>query len=104
MLVVLTVMAVTILGAFSMQPVDALTFDTDKENVQLTEAQKKEIAKLEKDILEKKKEVISKYVQYGVMTEEKGEKVISRLEERYKKLEQNEFVPKWHKCKKKHSH
>ncbi|MGI6226864.1 MAG: YckD family protein, partial [Peptococcales bacterium] len=70
---------------------------------QLTDAQKKELATLQKEILEKKKEVISKYVEYGVMSKEKGDKIISRLEKRYERLEQNGFVPQWdnHKNKSK---
>ncbi len=71
--------------------------DSTKPDVQLTEAQKQEIATLHKDILNKKKELITKYVKYGVMSEEKGKKIISRLEQRYEHLEQNGFVPKWDK-------
>ncbi|MDF2547638.1 MAG: hypothetical protein K0R93_2536 [Anaerosolibacter sp.] len=91
-------------GILSVQPVEALTFDAEKTTVQLTEAQKRELATLHKDILIKRKEVISKYVEYGVMTEEKGKKIISRLEKRYEKLEENGFVPKWDKSKKKRCH
>jgi len=86
-------------------PVWANTQDADnKTTVQLTEDQKKELAALHKDILAKKKELISKYVEYGVISKEKGEKIISRLEKRYERLEQNGFVPHWDKCKKKGSH
>ncbi|MFZ7102875.1 MAG: YckD family protein [Peptococcaceae bacterium] len=69
-------------------------------NVQLTETQKKELAGLHQEILAKKKELITKYVKYGVMSEEKGKKIISRLEKRYEKLEQNGFIPHWDKSKK----
>ncbi|HQA06988.1 MAG TPA: YckD family protein [Syntrophomonadaceae bacterium] len=67
--------------------------------MQLTEKQKQELSALHKDILNKKKEVISKYVEYGVMSEEKGKKIISRMEKRYQMLEQNGFIPKWEKPK-----
>jgi argininosuccinate lyase len=66
----------------------------EKLNVQLTEQQKKELSILHKDILAKKKEVIAKYVKYGVIPKEKGDKIISHLEERYAKLEQNGFIMK----------
>ncbi|MBB6214436.1 uncharacterized protein YlaN (UPF0358 family) [Anaerosolibacter carboniphilus] len=91
-------------GVLSIQPVEGLTLDAEKATVQLTEAQKKELATLQKEILMKRKEVISKYVEYGVMTEEKGKKIISRLEKHYEKLEKNGFVPKWDKSKKKRCH
>lgn len=70
-----------------------------KSNVQLTDKQVKELAALHKDILNKKKELISKYVDYGVLSEEKGKKIISRMEQRYKKLEQNGFILKREKPK-----
>lgn len=78
--------------------------DTGKTTVQLTETQKKELAALHKEILGKKKELISKYVEYGVMSKEKGEKITSRLEKRYERLEQNGFIPQWDKSKRKGSH
>ncbi|WP_416826580.1 YckD family protein [Ectobacillus polymachus] len=61
----------------------------------LTTEQKKEISSLERDILEKKKKVISKYVEYGVISKEKGDAIISRLQERYNTLEKNGFIHKW---------
>ncbi|RXT15535.1 DUF2680 domain-containing protein [Ammoniphilus sp. CFH 90114] len=70
--------------------------------VELTVQQKSELAALHKEILEKRKEVINKYVQFGVMTEEKGKKVISHLEEHYTKMEKNGFIPKYDKHHKKH--
>lgn len=70
-----------------------------KPNAQLTEAQKQEIAALHKDILAKKKQLVNKYVEFGVISEEKGKKIISRMEQRYQKLEQNGFIPKWEKTR-----
>lgn len=67
--------------------------------VELTELQKNELANIHKGIMEKKKELITKYVEYGVITEEKGKMIITRFEERYKKLEQNGFIPKCDKQK-----
>lgn len=64
--------------------------------VQLNEQQKAELAKLHKDILEKKKEMINKYVEYGVIPEEKGQAMITHFEKHYEMLEQNGFVWKMH--------
>jgi hemolysin activation/secretion protein len=64
--------------------------------VKLTEQQKTELANLHKDILEKKKEMISKYIEFGVIPEEKGQMMISHFEKHYEMLEQNGFVWKMH--------
>ncbi|WP_332693736.1 DUF2680 domain-containing protein [Halalkalibacter lacteus] len=77
--------------------------DQIESKVELTEEQKVGIAKLHKDVLEKKKEVINKYVEYGVYTEEKGKKIASMFDKHYIKLEQNGFIPKWD-GKSKHHH
>ncbi|MEW9667887.1 YckD family protein [Ammoniphilus sp. 3BR4] len=66
-----------------------------EKKVELTVQQKSELAALHKEILEKKKEVIKKYVQFGLMSEEKGQKIISHLEEHYAKKEKNGFIPQW---------
>ncbi|MEW6622968.1 MAG: YckD family protein [Bacillota bacterium] len=94
---------VAVLGVIPVLADDSLNTDSGNAAVQLTEAQKEEIAALHKGILEKQKEVISKYVEYGVITKEKGDYMISRLEKRYEKLEQNGFIPKWAKCNRKYS-
>ncbi|AGK56117.1 YckD family protein [Bacillus sp. 1NLA3E] len=73
-----------------------------KPAVQLTEQQKTELANLHKDILEKKKEMILKYVEFGVIPEEKGQMIISHFEKHYEMLEQNGFIfrmpPNHHKA------
>ncbi|MGB4702899.1 MAG: YckD family protein [Syntrophomonadaceae bacterium] len=77
----------------------AVNAGTPKQEIQLTEKQKQELAALYKDVLNKKKEIISKYVEYGVLSEETGKKIISRMEKRYEMLEQSDFIPKWGKPK-----
>ncbi len=89
-----------VLGALPVHAEQGLTVDSGNVSVQLTETQKQELAALHQDILAKQKEVVAKYVEYGVITQEKGDKIISRLEKRYEKLEQNQFIPKWAKCRK----
>jgi hypothetical protein len=74
--------------------------DQNEPKVELTEKQKEEMAKLHKDVLEKKKEVINKYVEYGVFTEEKGKKITAMFDKHYIKLEQNGFIPKWDESRK----
>jgi len=88
------------LGALPVNARRTLPVITANGAVQLTEAQQKELATLHQDILEKRKEVVSKYVEYGVISQEKADKLISRLDKRYEMLEKNEFIPHRGKCKK----
>lgn len=67
-----------------------------QQEVQLNEQQKAELAKMHKDILDKKKEMIKKYVEFGVIPEEKGQMMISHFEKHYEMLEQNGFVWRMH--------
>jgi hypothetical protein len=71
--------------------------------VQLTEEQKQELAELHTDVLEKKKAVVAKYVEFGVFNAEKAEKINAMFDRHYQKLEENDFIPKWD-GKKKHRH
>ena len=71
-------------------------------DVKLSTEQQEEMKSLQQDALNQKKEIINKYVEYGVFSKEKGEKIITHLEERYLKMEQNGFVPIFHDDYKKH--
>ncbi|MDQ0351950.1 hypothetical protein J2R98_001782 [Alkalibacillus filiformis] len=64
------------------------------EDVELTEEQKAEIEALHHNAFEQHKVIIEKYVEYGVFTEEKGDKMKSYLDERFEKLKENDFIPK----------
>ena len=103
-----TAMLATLLFTLSfgagMSPIQAE--ETKKEIVQLTEQQKKELSVLHKEMIEKHKTIVSKYVEFGVIPKEKGEKINSRLDKKYEKLEKNGFVPHWDhkKHKEKHGH
>ncbi|MGN7946028.1 uncharacterized protein DUF2680 [Bacillus altitudinis] len=61
--------------------------------VKLTTEQQKQIEVLEQQILSKRKEVIEKYVQYGVLTKEQGTHITKRMDEHYNHLKNNGFVP-----------
>lgn len=62
------------------------------EEVKLTDAQKAELAKLHKGIMEQKKQLLQKYVEFGVIPKDKADKMIQRFEEHYKMLEDNGFI------------
>jgi hypothetical protein len=60
--------------------------------VQLTEDQRAELADIYRDLLEEKKELVQKYVEFGVIPKEKGDQMMQRFEEHFKMVEQNGFM------------
>jgi hypothetical protein len=102
-IIIMAVMMLSV-SVFCISPVQAEDSKGDVVNktVKLSDQQISELSTLNKDILEKKKQVISKYVEYGIMTEKKGKIMISRMEKYYTKLEQDGFIPNWDKPKRKH--
>lgn len=104
-IIILAVMMLFV-SVFSISFVQAENSKGDAINrtVTLSDQQKNELAALNKDILEKKKQVISKYVEYGVMSEQKGQIMISKMEKYYTKLEQDGLIPNWENPKKKNKH
>lgn len=93
-LITVGLLAVGVFGVASAEP-------ESQEKVELTDEQKEEMASLQKEVLEKEKQVIQKYVEYGVISKDKGDKVISHLEKHFEKLEANGYVPMWDKKHKK---
>lgn len=65
--------------------------EQDKQ-IQLTESQKAELSEIYQDLMEEKKELIQKYVEFGVLSKEKGEQMIQKFEEHYKMAEKNGFM------------
>jgi hypothetical protein len=64
----------------------------EKKQVQSTEAQKNELSALHKDILEKKKQLVAKCIEFGNIPKETGEQIISHWENHYANLQHNCFV------------
>ncbi|MGG3608611.1 YckD family protein [Priestia megaterium] len=67
----------------------------------MTSQQKQELSVLYKEMLAKKKEILSKYVEYGVLSKTESQNISSHMENRYQHMEKNGFVPKRH-CHKMH--
>lgn len=63
-----------------------------EKQIQLTESQKAELSEIYQDIMEEKKELIQKYVEFGVLSKEKGNQMTQKLEKRYKMAEKNGFM------------
>ncbi len=67
----------------------------ETEEVKLSDEQIEEIKTLKQEVMEKEKQIIEKYVEYGVFPEEKGQKIIEHMEKKYEKLQENNFIPNW---------
>ncbi|OUM89538.1 MAG: hypothetical protein C6P37_11505 [Caldibacillus debilis] len=65
-------------------------------NTQLTEEQQKELENLHTEILDLRKELMEKYVEYGIFSKEQAEDYLSHMESRFERLKQNGFIPHWH--------
>ncbi|MGN1402412.1 MAG: DUF2680 domain-containing protein [Bacillus sp. (in: firmicutes)] len=83
-------------------PIAAGEADTStQEEQELTPEQLAEVKKIHQTILNEKKRLIGLYVEYGQMTEEEGEKLISRFDKHYEMAENYGFqIPKHHPFKK----
>ncbi len=93
----LIILSVMLLSGFYMETAHGETPQMEKRpvthQVKLTTEQQKQIETLEQQILSKRKEVIEKYVQYGVLTKEQGTHITKRMDEHYNHLKNNGFVP-----------
>jgi hypothetical protein len=72
--------------------------------IELTEVQKSELDKLYQEMFNTKKELIKKYVEYGVITQEKADKKMKHMDKYYSKIKENNYVPKWDHRKKHYKH
>ena len=61
------------------------------DSVQFTDAQKTELATIQKRILADKKKLIEKYVEYGALSKEEADKMTSHFEKHYKMMEEHNF-------------
>jgi hypothetical protein len=99
------ILSIILVAAFFITPVLGLGVssiqaeeETDRpKEVKLKEHQQQELAILYQDLINKKKGIINLYVEFGVISEDKGQDMKAHLDEYYKKLEGNKFMPYWHK-------
>ncbi|MFB5661924.1 DUF2680 domain-containing protein [Alteribacillus sp. HJP-4] len=80
--------------------------EEQESNVALTEKQQSELSGMYDEVFETKKEIMEKYVEYGVYSQEKAEKMNKYMEKHHQQLEDNNFIPTWphHHGKKAHHH
>lgn len=72
-------------------PTDAKVEVDNKIN--LTDAQKKELKVLFDKKAEIDKQIVQKYLEYGVISKEKAELKLKKIEQRQKAIEDNGFIP-----------
>lgn len=77
------------------EPVEEV--EKSDETVELTKKQRKELAKLYREIFDMKKEVVAKYVEFGVLTKEQGKGLMEEMDEHYARLERHGFLRMWHR-------
>ncbi|MCU9615101.1 YckD family protein [Caldibacillus lycopersici] len=73
--------------------------NSSTEEVKLSEAQIKELEGLTADLMEGRKQLINKYVEFGILTQEKADKILEHMDKHFQKLKEENFVPKWDKHK-----
>lgn len=75
------------------------TIENDKQPPKLTKAQIKEIEKLASESLKNRKQIIDKYVEYGVITKDRGNKIKESMDKHFKRMKEHDFIPYFHKHK-----
>lgn len=71
-----------------------------KEGAKLTTEQQRQMAVLYEELFAKRKEIVAKYVEFGVIPEEKGKKIEAHLNKRMEKLKEHGYLPPHHSKKK----
>lgn len=100
----LTIMAFFLILSLGMQPTYAQEANQlqPQQKVELTDQQKDELSTLYQDLFAKRKEIINKKVEFGMISKEMGDKMISKMDEHFEMLKQNNFMFHWDKDKKHH--
>jgi len=65
--------------------------------IKLTDDQVAELEKLVTELFEKRKELISKYVEFGVLDQEKADAIFEHMDRHLEKLKESQYIPKFEK-------
>jgi uncharacterized lipoprotein YehR (DUF1307 family) len=95
MIIMALVMIIATAGFSSVHAQETAKQPMEKQQVKLTAKQKAELAGLTKDLMEKKKQLVTKYAEFGVIPKEKANKIIAHLDKRYAEMDKNGFMPNW---------
>lgn len=90
--------------AFGSTPIGAEPDHSKPEyqDVELNKQQTKELKMMYEDMVNKRKGIIAKYQEYGVLSKEDATKMTDQLDLFMKKMENDGFIPKWQVPKKRH--
>lgn len=93
-------LALLLVSTLTFQPTPSLAYSTEADavnpKVKLTEEQREELASIYREMAETKKKLVSKYVEFGLISQEKGEEILTKIDERYNKLREDGFIH-WNK-------
>lgn len=63
------------------------------ERIRLSENEVKELEKINEDILEKREELIEKYVEFGILSEDRAERMKAHLDDHFRQMKERQFLP-----------
>ena len=62
---------------------------------QLTDEQVKQLEDLALEMLDLRKQMVDKYVEFGIMTEERAQKMKEHFDRNFQKMREAKFMPHW---------
>ncbi|MCT2538144.1 YckD family protein [Aquibacillus koreensis] len=101
MLVGLFALTIVTVGANSIQAEKDHHHKPEFKEVELTDAQVKELATMYEDVLNQRIGVINKYQELGVLSEKDATMMKEHLAKFHEKLKEDNYIPKWDKHHKK---
>ncbi|SET20399.1 Protein of unknown function [Salinibacillus kushneri] len=76
--------------------------EVNLEDIELSQAQQQELEALHNEMFQLHEQLVNKYVEFGVLSEEKAKKKMEHLEKHQEKLKENGYVPYWKDKRHKH--
>ncbi|MRG86327.1 DUF2680 domain-containing protein [Salinibacillus xinjiangensis] len=81
------------LGSLGIQVSAEADGEAEPTNVELNEQQTKELETLHNEMFELHKQLINKYVEFGVISQEKADMKLAKMEKHQEKLKENGYIP-----------
>ena len=92
----LFLLTVCIVSFLSVGTISAAENGSNQTKPTLTEQQKAELAAMHKEVMEKEKAIIAKYVELGVMSKQAADMLTSHMDKRFEKIKENGYIPPHH--------
>lgn len=93
---VLLIAAISIPAAFAAQDSSIAPSPASpgvEKQINLTDAQKDELKRISNQMFELKKQMVQKYLEFGVISKDQADSRLKRIEEMQKKMEEKGFTP-----------